>query len=70
MLRESNWEVDELTQIAYGVEIGEELTHKPIMIEKKNHPSNFERGINLYIFNSQMSSENTWRVQTREFPIK
>ena len=39
--RESNWEADELAQIVYGVKNGEELTHKLIMIEKKNHPSIF-----------------------------
>ena len=39
--RESNWEVDEIAQIAYGVKMGEELTHKLIMIEKKNQPSIF-----------------------------
>ena len=38
MLRESNYEVDEHAQIAYGVKMGEELTYKLIMIEKKNHP--------------------------------
>ena len=41
MLRESNWEVDELAQIASSVKMGEELTHKLIMIDKKNHPSFF-----------------------------
>ena len=39
--RELNWEADELAQIAFGVKMGEELTHKLIMIEKKNHPSIF-----------------------------
>ena len=38
MPRESNWEADELAQIGSGIKIGEELTHKLIMIEKKNHP--------------------------------
>ena len=41
MPRESNWEVDELAQIASDVKQGEELTHKLIIIEKKNHPSIF-----------------------------
>ena len=40
--RESNWEADELAQIVSGVKMDEELTHKLIMIEKKNHPSIFE----------------------------
>ena len=41
VLRESNLEADELAQIASGVKMGEGLTHKLIMIEKKNHPSIF-----------------------------
>ena len=53
--RESNWEANELAQIASGVKIGEKLTHKLIMIEKKNHPSIFERGIDLDIFNNDMN---------------
>ena len=39
--RESNWEVDELPQIDSSVKICKELTHKLIMIKKKNHPSIF-----------------------------
>ena len=47
VLRESNWEVDELAQVALGVKMSEELTHKLIVIGKKNHPSIYERGIRL-----------------------
>ena len=43
--RESNWEADELTQVALGVKMSEELTHKLIVIGKKNHPLIYERGI-------------------------
>ena len=53
--RESNWEADELSQMAFNVKMGEKLTHKLIMIEKKNHPSFFERGIDLDIFNKDMT---------------
>ena len=49
MPRESNLEADELAQIASSVKIGEELTHKLIMLEKKNHPSIFESRIDLNI---------------------
>ena len=55
MPRESNWEADVLAQVASGVKIGEEFTHKLNMIEKNNHPSNFERGIDLDIFNNDMN---------------
>ena len=55
MPRESNWEANELAQIASGVKMGEELTHKLIMIEKKNHPSIFERGMDLDILTNDMN---------------
>ena len=60
--RYSNWEVDELAQIAYGVKMGEEVTQKLIMIEKKNYPSIFQRGINLDIFNDDMNIVRDWRT--------
>ena len=47
--RESNREADST------VKMGEELTHKLTMIEKKNHPSIFERGIDLDIFKNDMN---------------
>ena len=76
MPRELNWEANELDQIAFGVKMGEELTYKFFVIEKKNHHSIFERGINLDIFNNDMnivgeqSLENMWRIQTRRFPTE
>ena len=39
--RKLNWKANELAQIAFGVKMGKEFTHKLIMIEKKNHPSIF-----------------------------
>ena len=44
MPRESNWEVDELAKIASSIKIGEKLTYKLIVIDKKYHPSIFEKG--------------------------
>ena len=41
--RESNWEVNELAQVASGVKMSEELTHKLIVIGKKNHPLIYEK---------------------------
>ena len=32
VLEKSNWEADELAEIAYGVKMGEELIHKLIVI--------------------------------------
>ena len=67
MLRESNWEVNELAQIAFSVKMGDELTHKLIMIKKKNHPSIFERGIDLDIFNNDMNISRDWRIEFIEY---
>ena len=51
VLRESHCKANELALVVSGVKMGEEYTHKLIVIEKKNHLSIFERGINLDIFN-------------------
>ena len=48
--RKSNWEVDEIAQVASGVKMNEELTHKLIVIGKKNHLSIYERRIRLEFF--------------------
>ena len=56
-------EIDELAQIAFGVKIDEELTHKLIVIEKKYHPSIFERGISLDTFNSDMNIAGDGRTK-------
>ena len=45
------WEADELAQVALYVKMSEELTHKLIVIGKKNHPSIYERGIKLEVIN-------------------
>ena len=62
MPRESNWEANELAQIAFGIKISEVFTHKLIMIKKKSHPSIFERGIDLDIFNNDMNIARDWRT--------
>ena len=45
--------------------MGGELIHKLIMIEKKNHPSIFERGIDLDIFNNDMNIAGDWTTKFR-----
>ena len=40
MPREFNWEADELAQVASCVKMSEELTHKLIVIGKKESPLN------------------------------
>ena len=50
--RESNWEADELAQVASGVKMSEELTHKLIMIGKKNQPLIYEWEIRLEVIST------------------
>ena len=42
MPMESNWEADELAQVASGVKMSKELTHMLIVIGKNNHPLIYE----------------------------
>ena len=58
---------NELAQIASSVKMGEELTHKLIVIEKKYHPSISKIRINLDIFNSDMNIVRDWRTKYREY---
>ena len=46
--------------------MSEELTRNLIMIEKKNHPSIFEMGIDLDIFNNDMNIAGDWRIEFRK----
>ena len=55
MLRESNWEADKLAQVASYVKMSEELTHKLIVIGKKNHLSIYEKGIRLEVVSTYVN---------------
>ena len=65
--RESDWEADELEQVALFVKMREELTHKLIVIRKKNHPSIYERGIRLEVINTYANVAGDWRIKIREY---
>ena len=65
--RESDWEVDELAQVASRVKMSEELTHKLIMIGKKNHPSIYERGIRFEVVGTYANVAGEWRIKIREY---
>ena len=67
MPRESNLEADEIAQVALGVKMSEELTHKLIVIGKKNHPSIYERGIRLEFLNTDTNTTGDWRIKIREY---
>ena len=47
--------------------MSEELTHKLIVIRKKNHPSIYERGIRLEVVNTYTNVAEDWRIKIREY---
>lgn len=47
--------------------MSEELTHILIMIEKKNHPSIYKRGINFEIFNINTNIVGDYRKELKEY---
>ena len=61
---ESNWEADDLAPVASCVKMSEELTHKLIVIQKKNHPSIYERGITLEVISTAVNVVGYWRIKT------
>ena len=67
MPRESNWEADELAQVALGVKMSEEFTYKLILIGKKNHPTIYERGIRLEVVSTYANVVGDWRITIREY---
>ena len=64
---ESNWEADKLPQVASSVKMSEELTHKLIVIGKKNHPSIYERGIRLEVVSIDANVAGNWRIKIKEY---
>ena len=45
----------------------EELTHRLILIGKKNHPSIYERGIRLEVVNTDVNVARDWRIKIGEY---
>ena len=64
MPRASNWEGDELAQVASGVKMSEEFTHK--LIGKKNHLSIYEREIRLEVVSTYVNISGDWTIKIRE----
>ena len=44
-----------------------ELSHKLIMIGKKNHPTFYERGIRLEVVGTEVNVVEDWRINIREY---
>ena len=47
--------------------MSEKLTHKLIVIGKRNHPSIYERGIRLEVVNIDANVARDWRIKIREY---
>ncbi|XP_055960597.1 uncharacterized protein LOC130015093 [Mercurialis annua] len=65
--REENWEADELSQLASGLRLSEELTHRLVMVQRKTHPSIFKRGVQLDIFNIDDNLVQDWRRDIKKY---
>ncbi|XP_075486426.1 uncharacterized protein LOC142526036 [Primulina tabacum] len=59
--RQDNWEADELAQIASGLKMSPELTHKLLLIQRRNHPSIHQRGIQVDTFDIDVDLAGDWR---------
>ncbi|XP_073138570.1 uncharacterized protein [Henckelia pumila] len=64
--RHQNWEANELAQIASGLRLSEELTHRLVLIQKKNHPSIIQRGLQVETFNLDVNLAGDWRYELKE----
>ena len=65
--REENWEADQLAQIASGMKMSKELTHKLVLIQKRSHPSIQQRGINVEVFNTDVGIAGDWRDEFKKY---
>ena len=65
--RESDWETNEIAQVALGVKMSKELTHMFIVIGKNNHPSIYEMGIRLEVVNTDTNVVGDWGIKIREY---
>ncbi|XP_050211463.1 uncharacterized protein LOC126661652 [Mercurialis annua] len=60
-------EADELSQLASGLRLSEELTHRLVMVQRKTHPSIFKRGVQLDIFNIDDNLVQDWRRDIKKY---
>ncbi|XP_073120899.1 uncharacterized protein [Henckelia pumila] len=64
--RQQNWEANELAQIASGLRLSEELTHRLVLIQKRNHPSIMQRGLQIETFDVDVNLAGDWREELKE----
>ncbi|XP_073137497.1 uncharacterized protein [Henckelia pumila] len=71
--RQQNWEANELAQISSELRLSEELTHRLVLIQKKNHPSIMQMGLQVETFNLYTNLAGDWQEELKEalkFPEK
>ncbi|XP_075499313.1 uncharacterized protein LOC142537705 [Primulina tabacum] len=64
--RQENWEADELAHVASGLKMPPELTHRLVLIQKKNHPSIQQRGIQVDMLNLDINLASDWRDDIKQ----
>ncbi|XP_075483761.1 uncharacterized protein LOC142523912 [Primulina tabacum] len=64
--RQENWEADELAQVASGLKMSPELTHRLVLIKKKNHPSIQQREIQVDTLNLDINLAGDWRDDIKQ----
>ncbi|XP_075478796.1 uncharacterized protein LOC142519646 [Primulina tabacum] len=66
MPRQDNWEADELAQIASGLRMSPELTHTLLLVQKRNHPSIYQLGIQVDTFDIDVELAGYWRDEIND----
>lgn len=56
-----------MVRVASGDKTTEELTHKFIIIQKRNHPSIKEKGMLIDMFNTNTKVVKDWRQSIRPY---
>ncbi|XP_073294467.1 uncharacterized protein [Primulina huaijiensis] len=64
--RQDNWAADELAQIASGLRMSPELTHKFLLVQRRNHSSIHQRGIQVHTLDIDVYLAGDWRDEIKE----
>ncbi|XP_073064109.1 uncharacterized protein [Primulina eburnea] len=64
--RQDNWEANELAQIASGLRMSPEPTHKILLVQKRNNPSIYQRGIQVDTFDIDVEFVGGWKEEIKD----
>lgn len=65
--RGDNWKADTMDRVTSGLRMSDELTHKSILIQKRNHPYIEERGMPMDVFKIDIEVVGNWRNSIRQY---